>query len=489
MMKSAPVRGPHKLALGLFALVWFSISWFGSWELNPNNATRLFAAISLVEQGDATIDEFKDLTIDKAEFGPHYYMDKAPGMTLMAMPAVWIADTLTGTSAAIYSKRFGDRDLAGYMRLRVRIAVATTVAILTAFAAVLLFDLATGVTGSPQAGLATALAYALATPVWGWSTTLFGHAPVGALLLIAVWAIWRGTAGEKELERRRYALMAGAALGWALVVEFPVVISALPICVWAVWRTRPLSWAQRGRLFGLAAAAGLVALLPLLLYNQIAYATPFKVGYSGVVGFDGMKQGLFGLTYPKLSVLAELVYGTPRGLIWVAPVLILAPFGLARLVRAPETRDLGWLCSAITLAVLLYNASYVYWDGGDSTGPRHSVPMIGFLALGIAPLWQAWRATGRGWIAGMIGSGIFINLTVAATEIAAPHDARFPLVDPILRKFFQGQIRDLPGEYWGWPPLLGLLPWAIVALPLLWWLVRQASLPVAAPRDIQPSLA
>jgi len=84
----------------LFLLVWLSVAWFGSWELNPNNATRMFAALSLVEQGDATIDEYAPLTIDKAQFGPHAYLDKAPGMTLMALPAVAIVDRWSGTTAA-----------------------------------------------------------------------------------------------------------------------------------------------------------------------------------------------------------------------------------------------------------------------------------------------------------------------------------------------------------------------------------------------------
>ncbi|GAA0297813.1 hypothetical protein GCM10009087_04540 [Sphingomonas oligophenolica] len=489
MTISEPVRGPHKVALGLFALIWFSIIWFGSNEYNPNNSTRLFAAISLVENHDATIDEFKTLTIDKAEFGQHVYLDKAPGMTLMAMPAVAIADMLTGTSAALYPKKITNHGLAQFMRLRLRLAVAMSIAILTALAAVLLLDLATGITGNPQAGLVTALGYALATPVWGWSTTLFGHAAVGALLLIATWAIWRSTSSAGTLGRLRYPLIAGAALGWALVIEYPTVIPGLPIVAWAIWRTRTLDWPGRARIFGLTAAAGIIALLPLIAYNEIAFGTLFKVGYSGVVGFDGMNQGFFGLTYPKLAVLGEITFGTARGLFWVAPILFLAPFGIARLIRAPETRDLGLLATAIVILVLLYNASYVYWDGGFSTGPRHSIPMVGFLALGIAPLWRDWRATGRGWIAGLVASGIVLNLAIAATEIAAPSEFRFPLVNPILKGFVQGKIRDIPGDYWGWPPLLGLLSWLAVALPLLWWIVSEARLPVAAPRDIQPDLA
>ena len=40
----------------LFALVWLSCVWFGSWERNDNQATRKYAAIGLVERGDASSD-------------------------------------------------------------------------------------------------------------------------------------------------------------------------------------------------------------------------------------------------------------------------------------------------------------------------------------------------------------------------------------------------------------------------------------------------
>ncbi len=76
------------IPLLLFLLVWLSAGWFGSWEGNPNNATRLFAAIELVERGDARIDRWAPLTIDKAVFDGHVYLDKAPGMTLLALPAI-----------------------------------------------------------------------------------------------------------------------------------------------------------------------------------------------------------------------------------------------------------------------------------------------------------------------------------------------------------------------------------------------------------------
>ena len=251
MTDGKSVRGPHMVAIGLFVLVWLSCVWFGSWELNPNNATRLFGAIALVEQGDARIDRFESLTIDKAQFGEHHYMDKAPGITLMAAPVVWLTNAATGVTSRDHVIDATNPKLATFLRLRLRLAVAFGVATLTAFAAVLLLDLGTGITGNPQAGLFAALGYALGSTVWGWSTTLFGHAPVAALLLIATWAVWRGTSGEREFGRWRYPLMAGAALGWAVVIEFPAALGGLAIGIWAIWRTRDQAWPLRRKLFGI----------------------------------------------------------------------------------------------------------------------------------------------------------------------------------------------------------------------------------------------
>lgn len=262
------VRAPHAAALLLFALVWLSCIWFGSFELNPNNATRLFGALALVERGEATIDRYETLTIDKAQFatktGTHYYMDKAPGMTLMAAPVVWAADHLAGAQSYDEVIDITNLRLANFLRLRLWLAVAFGAAVLTAFATVLLFDFGTGLTGSPAAGLFAALGYALGSVIWGWSTTMFGHASVAALFLIATWAIWRGTSGAKELGRWRYPVMAGLALGWAVAVEFQAALGGIAIGLWALWRSRGAVWPMRWRLYALAVAAAVVAVLPML---------------------------------------------------------------------------------------------------------------------------------------------------------------------------------------------------------------------------------
>lgn len=446
----------------LFLLVWLSTGWFASWELNPNNSTRLFAAISLAEQGDATIDEFAPLTIDKAQFDGHVYLDKAPGMTLLATPVVAAAFVATGQGARHLDKQIGNAELARYLRLRLRLAAWLVTGLITALATIALWSFARALTGDEDAALFASLAYALATPIWGWSTTLFGHAPVAGLWMIAIWAIWRGTQMRASAG---LALIAGAALGWAVAIEYQAVLGSAVIGLWALSRL----WRRPGALpAALAAiAGGGTALAALIGYNLLAFGVLFRFGYSGVVGFEGMQQGFFGLTYPKPLVLLALLFGVRRGLIWVAPVLLRGGSGMAALWQ--RERALAAMLIVLALTVLLVNSSYVYWDGGYSTGPRHSVPAITPLAIAVAVTWTTIRTRpGRAAALALLALSAAVNLVITATDMFAPDDAPFPLWDPILKvDFAQGMFRDLPGEFWGWTHWTGLALYVLVAGALL----------------------
>jgi hypothetical protein len=462
MILSAAHRPWHVPAL-LFALVWLSCIWFGSWAFNPNSATRILAATAIVETGSARIDSYGAMTIDKAQFGGHLYMDKAPGMTLMALPFVAITNWVTQQTSADVPHQLFDPDAEAFLRLRLRVAIAGIGAVLTALAAVALLDLGTGIGGSRAAGLFTAISFALGTTVWGWTTTWFGHAAATSLIAIALWAVWRGTRNGLA---PRYVLLAGLALGWAVVVEHGALLLGAPVALWALWRIRDSDRATQLRTIGLGIAGGIIAAIPLLAYNLATFGHPFTTGYSGVVGFEGMKQGLFGLTYPKLDVLYEILFGKRRGIIWVAPILALAPFGIWTLLRDPARRDLGVLAAGGALACFLYQAAYIYWDGGNATGPRHALPAIAYLAIGLAGYWGSASRIERALGLAFLAASVALNLIIAAVDIQAPHHFSAPLTDHILPGFLALNLRTLPSEFWGWSPAAGLALYLALAAAL-----------------------
>jgi hypothetical protein len=219
-------------------------------------------------------------------------------------------------------------------------------------------------------------------------------------------------------------------------------------------------------------AGAAVLLIPLIGYNMLAFGTPFRLGYQGVNGFPGMNEGLFGLTSPKLAVLSEIIVGLRRGILWVAPVLILTPFGLWQLGK--RQRGVAVTAASAAVVVLLVNAAYVYWDGGHSTGPRHSVPAIGLLAIGLATFWANrlywWE---RALAGAVLGVSIAINLAIAAANITTPDEYKFPLWYPILKTDWAGGVlRTLPSDFLGWTSFAGVALYLVLAIPLAALLVR-----------------
>jgi hypothetical protein len=256
------------------------------------------------------------------------------------------------------------------------------------------------------------------------------------------------------------------------------VIAGSIIALWGAFRLR------RPAPLAAAALTGAVTLLvPLVGYNMIAFGTPFRLGYEGVNGFPGMKEGLFGLTTPKIPVLGQIIVGPRRGLLWVAPILFRAPFGLWQLGK--RERGLAMTLAGAALAVLLVNAAYVYWDGGHSTGPRHATPAIGVLSVGLAVYWQTlvywWE---RAIALTVLGVSIAINLAIAAANITAPDDYKFPLWDPILKTdWATGTLRTLPSDFLGWSPFAGVALYLVLAIPLAVLLlasVRRSASPAVA---------
>jgi hypothetical protein len=226
------------LFLGLWAI--YALIGPGASAVNPNVISRLGFVFAVLEEGTPRIDRFAGFTVDKAEFEGHTYLDKAPGLSLMTLPVI----------AAV-------RGLA----------------------------------------LAAGSAFALATPAFGWSTTFFSHAVTGGLLFAGFASVVLASAPEPR-RPLACAAAAGLLLGWAIVVEFTAAAPAAAIVLAGLWRLRARPDLRLPVLLT-ATGTGVLAAIPLVLYNVWCFGDPFRLGYSNVVGFDGMRTGLFGISLPR----------------------------------------------------------------------------------------------------------------------------------------------------------------------------------------------
>lgn len=387
---------------------------------NPQHVTRIALALSLSE-GRADIDRLADYTVDKAFFDGHYYADKQPGVSLLAVPAV-IATRMALEAAGATSDP-SDLDTLGTY---VRVAAIAVISVPAALAVALLFLMALRLGASQAAATFAACTLAVGTPFFGWSTTLFAHSLSGAILLGAMALI--------VLVRPSGWVTAavGLLLGYLLVVDITAAPAGALVGLYLLIASR-----QRGRDLAALVAGGIVGLAPLLIYNQLAFSSPFRLGYSQVQGFEGMQQGFFGVTFPQPMVLGELLFGHFRGLLPLASVLLLVPIGLVAMVRQVPTRGMAVVIVGTLLCFLLINASYFYWDGGSSTGPRHLVAALPLACLALAFAWPP------GWAAKVVAllllfASLAISMVAANVDTMAPTQFPNPLFDYLLPRFISG---------------------------------------------------
>jgi hypothetical protein len=445
------VRRAGLLALGL----WVTFAWFyqaGGW--NQNSRFDLVRAI--VERGTLRIDEYHQNTGDKARWQGHYYSDKAPGLALWAVPAVAAARPLTG-------------DIAWLSWL----ATVWAAALPTALAAALLFRAARRLGATDGGALFAAVVFGLGTPAFAYATLFFGHA-LATLCLVAAFA------AALALPSRPFvlALGVGLAAGWATLTEFPTFPPAVLLCLYALVQAGPGRWRAAGGIV----LGGLIASGALFAYNWAAFGSALSMGYSHIEGFGGMKEGLLGVTYPKLDVLAQITFGAHRGIFWCAPVL-LAPAAFFQVPRRARA-----VAVAIVVYYLLFNAAYKYWTGGWSFGPRHIAPALPFFALPLAFLWSRARPWLRGAMVALAALSIGINLVAVSTTAQPPEAVRRPMAELLWPAFRDQDLSlnhqsfleagadparlrggTLGHDAWNLGEKLGLRGWASLAPLVLVW--------------------
>lgn len=486
----APLREHRKVASTLALVLLASYAYFvpaPGWNQN----SRFALTRALVEHGSTIIDESHETTGDKSFRDGHFYSDKAPGASLLAAipyavfhvlsritggerPEVAVVsqdprDAKAGRAPTVAERKPGDRLLYNRAhRLGSYVATVASVGVLSVIGALAMWLVALRMAaGRVAIASACVLAWGLATPAFAYSTALYGHQSCGALLMIAFAAI---LLAPRDADRW-IAIVIGTALGVAVTTEYTAVVPAAVLALW--W------WSRQG--LRAAVALGIGALpwaIVLAVYHTVAFGHPLSTGYDWVwlpEFAEGMRVR-YGIGRPDPEVLLAITFGAYRGLFYVAPVMLLAVWGLARACTRRDDVLAGTparVAAVVCIYYLLLNAGYYMWDGGAAIGPRHAVPMIGLLALGLVP---ARTIVPRAFAVLAILSAAQMLLATAAMPEAPQHG------DP-LWEFALGQVlgRDastdaiasnlglllgLPGA-WSLLPLLALWAWA-------WPLVRDA---------------
>jgi 4-amino-4-deoxy-L-arabinose transferase-like glycosyltransferase len=401
----------------------------GGWNQN----SRFDLVRAMLERGTLRIDAYAQNTGDKATFDGHVYSDKAPGQALASVPAV-------AAGAALIRATGGDPTSDVSLALLAYVATIWASGVPTVIAAIAVAYSARRLGASLDGALVAALGLGLGSPAWVYASLLWGHALAAGCLAAA----FAGAIALRESGSQRrdtwLSLLVGAACGWAVVTEYPAGPAAIFIGVLAVVHSLRGGWRRARMVASISIATGLIAILLLATYNALAFGSPFQVGYAGVQGFGGMSEGIFGVTFPRRTVLEALVFGSFRGLVPLAPASLPGLVGLALLFRERTHRAAALTAAAIVVYYFLFNASYYYWSGGFSYGPRHVGAALPFMFVGLGYLWTVASGVLRALILVLLVWGIALSLMAVSTIVMLPEDVASPITHLVVPAFASGDL-------------------------------------------------
>jgi len=359
------------ILLGSYAFFWHTRDW--------NTASRLMLTYAVVDRGTIVITGLEEQTHDRARFQGQYYSDKLPGFPLLATLPYAIARGVFRLPAHPLNGPALKYWAADYW------VTLGTSGVVTAVTAVLIM-LAGHELGCRKTRAALiGLAYGLATPAYVYATLAYGHQATALALFSSFFLLW--TKGGRHRSLRSF--LAGFLAAYAAVVELQVAPVSAILGLYLI--TQCLRGARRPDALALFAVGALIPTLILLVYNQLAFGSPWDMGYfhHDTQGFAKVHHpgNPLGLTFPDefWKKLAGLVWGRYRGLAFYAPILLLAiPGWLVLLTR--RCWSVAVVTFLVVVSVLLVNLLYPEWTGGWSTGPRLLLPLLPFAMLPVAAL-------------------------------------------------------------------------------------------------------
>ncbi|MCB0195902.1 MAG: hypothetical protein KDJ65_28385 [Anaerolineae bacterium] len=350
----------------------------------------------------------------------HLYTKKAPGISIITAPLIWLAHLIPGLNVV-------------HVSLLANMPVTALVAAL-----ILLWLVDLGF--SRKVAFFTALGYGLCTIAWIYARMFWEPAMQALSFLVAVWAAYRAVQSDTH-SRWLWILLAGIAVALSLAFRFETVPATGLIGLYLLWEftqkhtkdARSLEETLSGsssnlrtthyalrftshvprftpqllflyiRLLIIYLAPSLLVGLGLMYFNVIRFGSLSETGYNQEILFEAPWVGAFGL-----------LFSPGRGLFIYAPLMLLLFFGI-RPAWQRLPRPYFLLIATMCLFYWLFYGSWYAWGGTWGWGPRFLMPILPLLMLFVGES-LAWVLEGPGssalrWAA-RIAVGVLIALSL-----------------------------------------------------------------------------
>ncbi|MDR1962763.1 MAG: hypothetical protein LBQ50_03185, partial [Planctomycetaceae bacterium] len=439
-----------------------------------NTANRISLALSFWKKGSVQIDPYHQFSIDLCFRDGHYYCDKSPGVSFLALPFVGAAytvlqaagrtDNLDKFDPVFSSDEFPEPNVNFKFLL---IAGTLVVSLIGAIAVVVMYQLMLLFGSTQRVAILFALLLGFGTPLGVWATTMFGHAPAASFLLFGVTlGFYLTEFGCKNyFVKTLLWIVTGIILAYSVWIEYTAAVPAcfLGLSFIAMMTAKGYSLRQISFEVTMMCCGAVPIACCFFVYNTIAFGSPFQLGYRFSVGFPEMEDGLYGIKLPDLHVLFLTLFSFQHGILWFSPVLFLSPFYAVLNIKQGRYRILNLVCLFILIYYFSINSAYAYW-AQTYLSCRHVTAAMPFL---IIPIGLAWSHLGKN-LRTITGILMVISFVACFSAMNVPASSEFMnaknKIAFVLLQFVTGNVRNLP--YY-----LGLNTYLAIGILLFVWLV------------------
>lgn len=416
----------------VFVFFFITFSFFfqgGGWNQN----SRMCLVRSIIHDKTFAIDACKEDTeeIEFANTGDwsfydgHYYSNKSPGLSLIAVPPFALAHYCL--------QYFLPDDPARLVLFSAYFSTVCTTVLLSALLCLLIFHVCTyffgmGITES----LLVAFFYGCGTIAFSYSTTFYCHQPAAFCSFFSFLLLLH--LRKNNNKKSYYALLAGFFAGTAVLMEPSSIITLIALFVYVTWCKENRNYLH---LFLLGCIPpGIVQ----GFYNLVCFGHPLASSYSFANDVVMWKPdgSLFGIPSPMRFL--KLFFSPYRGLFISSPIFLMTLPGMFFFLKDRKWRVEALFCTVVALSFVVLIASFHAWHGGSAIGPRYLLPAFPFAGVSIAFALKRYPK-----LVTTLGILSFIiNLSVTAVGNEIPRSETNPLKEVILKHVLNGQVSINP---------------------------------------------
>ncbi|MEM5881567.1 MAG: glycosyltransferase family 39 protein [Candidatus Aenigmatarchaeota archaeon] len=376
-----------KIFITFFVVYMLFVNWPGMRE-----NSIFFLTKAIVDENRFEIDSYYNQTSDRAFYKNHYYSDKEPGLSFLAIPiyATWkfiyynffpsgFIKLHEGSgeyvSIAVHNKTIIYYKNPGFFELNSMFLVTVfTSSLLSSLTAVLLYRFCEFFSRDDKIRLVLVFIYGFGSLAFHSSLVFMGHITAAFLLFSPFFII------HVYLRRREPILcfLSGVLAGLAFIFDLLSFLVIFLIFFYLLCKKKY----RESLVFSLGS---LIGAFPFLFYNLIVFDNPFilprnnldKTIWPKLPGRDGV---IIDLPY-NLNVMIRQLFFPYRGLFYYFPILFFFLLGVYIMLKKWKG-DAIFILMVFLLVTFVSSFWWAWWHGG-SFGPRLLTIAIPFIVIPI----------------------------------------------------------------------------------------------------------